>query len=39
MSESSGVDAAFDRSRERFESVVGFLPGSPVAARRAGGRG
>ena len=31
MSESSGVDAAFDRSRERFESVVGFLPGSQAA--------
>ena len=31
MSESSGVDAAFDRSRERFESVVGFLHGSQAA--------
>jgi hypothetical protein len=31
MSVSSGVDAAFDRSRERFESVVGFLHGSQAA--------
>src|SRR5664279_5300720 len=31
MSESSGGDAAFDRSRERFESVVGFLHGSQAA--------
>ena len=31
MSEPSGVDAAFDRSRERFESVVGFLHGSQAA--------
>jgi len=31
MSESSAVDAAFDRSRERFESVVGFLHGSQAA--------
>jgi hypothetical protein len=31
MSESSGVDAAFERSRERFESVVGFLHGSQAA--------
>jgi ribosomal protein S9 len=31
MSESSGVEAAFDRSRERFESVVGFLHGSQAA--------
>src|SRR5664280_2554562 len=31
MSESSGVDAAFDRSRERFESVVGFPHGSQAA--------
>src|SRR5674536_348952 len=31
MSESSGVDAAFGRSRERFESVVGFLHGSQAA--------
>src|SRR5450759_2886977 len=26
-----GVDAAFDRSREWFKSVVGFLHGSPAA--------
>ena len=31
MSQSSGVEAAFERSRDRFESVVGFLHGSQAA--------
>ena len=32
MSQSGGVEAAFERSRERFESVVDFLHGSQAAA-------